>query len=256
MSQRLTVSSCCLALPAALITLAVGCTPAPSGTPAPVADAGAETRPDTSGPGIDTGVDLQPPPSLSDAGQSQDAPPSDASGGDAPKPWPPPGTDYLTKIETEAQYNQLAGTISDVEFIIRRRGNDQAYPYPWDQYECVFERYRAPEPNQPANVVGHFQFLLSMDSSRAVGLYYGNAKSVGGNLIPGRLTLDKTKTPNVVRVGIENTTGLDPRNTDYPLDATVGQQIRERIMRCVPLASSFLFQVVCPGGSPFNCPLP
>ena len=86
--------------------------------------------------------------------------------------------------------------------------------------------------------------------------YFGDAKSVGGSLIPGRLFLDRTKNPKVVGVLIENTSGISSVNTDFPLDSAVGRLIRERIMRCVPFTSSFTFRMVCPGGTKFDCPVP
>jgi hypothetical protein len=95
-----------------------------------------------------------------------------------------------------------------------------------------------------------------MDPERALFLYYIDSKSVGGSLIPGRIGLDKTMNPNVVRILLENTTSLMSANNDFPLDATVGRQIRERMMRCVPFARSFVFFTVCPGGLKFDCPLP
>ncbi|HET6281009.1 MAG TPA: hypothetical protein VFH73_08585, partial [Polyangia bacterium] len=119
-------------------------------------------------------------------------------------------------------------------------------PYPWDRYECVFETGYL-----------HVEFLQEMDASRAVGLYFGDAKSEAGSLIPGRLKLDQTRIPNVMRVTIENFQGgfMGPP-AYFPLDATVVRLLRERIMRCVPFAGSFTFFMFCPTGNSTDCPLP
>jgi len=133
-----------------------------------------------------------------------------------------------------------------VPFIMRRRPSDKGYPYPWDGHECVFEDGR----------FVHLKFLEAMDPERALYLYYADAKSIGGSLIPGRLYRDATKNPKVVRVLFENTTGLTSVRTDFPLDAATGAFLREQLSRCVPFAGSLAISVVCPGGTAYDCPLP
>jgi hypothetical protein len=164
----------------------------------------------------------------------------------ASKPWPPPGTAYLTKLATEADYNQLAsqGTRGDVPFIIRRLANDHLYPYPWDSYECVFE---------PGASV-HIDFLEAIDPDRALFLYYGESKRPEGTLIPGRIRFDKTKTPPLTTVGFENTRNLIDPPLAYALDPAVFPLLRERIKRCVPFTTNFTFLMICPDGK--GCPLP
>jgi hypothetical protein len=237
-------------LAVALIGFTFGCTPSESGVdamPSPGPDMGGPATPDVPQPMPEAGVDLPNEPT-NDV-PPNDGPPSDggADAGDAPKPWPPPGTAYLTKLETEGDYNQLTATGrgGGVPFIIRRRGNDQPYPYPWDLYECVFE---------PPGI--HVEFLEMMDPQRALYLYYNDAKSRGGSLIPGRLSLTKTGNSKLVGVSIENFQGLTvpSANVFFPLEPAVTQLIRERMARCVPFATSFTFSMICPDGS--NCPMP
>ncbi|HET6284608.1 MAG TPA: hypothetical protein VFH73_26870, partial [Polyangia bacterium] len=218
-------------LSVAVTVFTIGCTAAVSSNDAgPLAEpeVAAPAQVDAAAPAPDAGVDRSSPPdagafdlpaeSQTDAGSEA---PADTSAVDGPRPWPPPGTDYLTKLASEADYNQLAGTSTGggVAFIIRRRANDQAYPYPWDRYECVFETGYL-----------HVEFLQRMDASRAVGLYFGDAKSEAGSLIPGRLKLDQTRSPNVMKVTIENFQGgfMGPP-AYFPLDATVVRLLRERI---------------------------
>ncbi|HET6281112.1 MAG TPA: hypothetical protein VFH73_09100 [Polyangia bacterium] len=241
------------ALTAALIVLPMGCTAAGSGVdalPSPTPDTAAPAGPDV----------LQPTPEASvDRPSSPDADPADLPGEleadartDAPSdlygpstPWPPPGTSYLTRLATEADYNQLAdqGSRKDVvSFIIRRLSSDHLYPYPWDSYECVFE---------PGASI-HIDFLQGLDPDRALFLYYGEAKRPEGTLIPGRIRFDKTKTPNVATVGFENTRNLI--GSPFPLDPAVFPILRERIKRCAPFATNFTFLMICPDGK--GCPLP
>ena len=254
-------------LPVVLTVCIMGCTAAVSGTDArrPTdPDAGNPAPVDAVPPGPDTGVDRPSPadggtpPDLTAESQSDahadaqtDVPVdarADASAGDAPRAWPPPGTDYLTKLESQADYDKLSSTNIEhgVAFIIRRRTNDVAYPYPWDSYECVFETGYL-----------HVEFLQRMDPARAVTLYFGDAKSEPGTLIPGRLMLDETKNPKVMKVTFENFQGGFMSAPFYfPLDATVRRLLRERIMRCVPFTTNFSFFMFCPTGNSTDCPLP
>ena len=241
------------AAPAGVLTLlAVGCTAAPTAVtpPASGADAAGSMPADASAPPVDAprppvdaGVD-QPLPS--DAGSSDlpaDAPVADAPAADGPKAWPPPGTDYLTKLETIAQYNQLVGMRGGLPFIIRRLANDKTFPYPWDRYECVFEH----------GMDAHLEFLERMDPMRAFQIYFVDAKSPGGSLIPGRMAVDGTDRKKV-HVTFENVRLLTPTDSSYPLDPAVIPIIRDRITRCVSFATTFVFSMICPGGQP--CPLP
>jgi hypothetical protein len=244
----------------------MGCTAAVSGTDArrpPDPDAGNPMPVDAVAPGPDTGVDRPSPADGNGADMPGDAQTesrgdaqsdvqadtrADASTGDAPRTWPPPGTDYLTKLESQADYDKLSSTTNNhgVAFIIRRRANDVAYPHPWDSYECVFETGYL-----------HVEFLQKMDPARAVTLYFGDAKSEPGSLIPGRLMLDETQNPKVMKVTIENYQGGFMSAPSYfPLDATVRRLLRERIMRCVPFAGNFTFFMFCPTGNSVDCPLP
>ena len=240
-------------LVAPLIVFAIGCSApvtsgvgmdasAPVDVPRPLPDVVADAGVDQTVAADAGAVDL-PGESTNDA-RTNDA---GADAVDAPKPWPPPGTAYLVKLESEADYNQLLanGKGGGVPFIIRRRANDLAYPYPWDLYECVFE---------PAGI--HVEFLEMMDPQRALYLYYNDAKSRGGSLIPGRLSLTKTGNSRLVSVSIENFQGLTvPSPTVFfPLEPAVTQLIRERMARCIPFATSFTFSMICPDGS--NCPMP
>lgn len=171
---------------------------------------------------------------------------TDGSTTDAPKAWPPPGELYLTKLETEADYDRLAAGGADglgVPFIMRRRGNDQAYPYPWDRYECVFNEAR----------LLHLDFLGAIDPERAVQLYFVDAKSVGGGLLPGRVEIERTGVPPTVNVRFENFPSLMQIGY-FPLDAATVAAIRERIGRCVSFPATFVFSMVCPEGD--FCPLP
>lgn len=235
----------------AFLTLAaVGCTAAPTSVtpPSPGVDAAdgmpADVSPppaDAPPPPADVGVEQTPP---GDGGSSDvhlDA--SSAEAADAPKAWPPPGTDYLTKLETIADYNQLVETRSGLAFIIRRLANDKTFPYPWDRYECVFEY----------GMDAHLEFLERMDPTRALQIYFNDAKSPMGSLIPGRMSVDGTDKKKV-RVLFENTRLLISTDSSYPLDPAVIPIIRDRIARCVPFATTFTFSMVCPGGQ--SCPLP
>ena len=160
---------------------------------------------------------------------------------DGPQPWPPPGTDYLTQLTSKADYDQLRSR-GAVTFIMRRRGDDQVYPYPWDSYECVFTAHE------------HLAFLERMDPTRALQLYYRDSKQPESSLIPGRITLVSDTGTDSMKIWVENTSGLN-LVPNYMLDATVATFVRERIARCVPFITQFTFVVVCPNGA-FDCPLP
>jgi hypothetical protein len=245
----------------AAVLLSIGCTAAPGGMgamPPPGADGGAPAAIDATDALPPVADALADRSSASEAGAAEGANESreevaaaDASSGDGAKPWwpstqpwPAPGTEYLSKLETEAQFDQLRGTRGGLPFIIRRLANGAAFPYPWDGYECVFE----------SGMAAHLEFLEKIDPTRALGLYYGDAKSPDGSLIPGRLSLDKTKTPNVMVVGFENERLISPTDTFFPLDPAVFPLLRERIKRCVPFVSAFTYSMLCPGKK--TCPLP
>lgn len=260
-----------LPLAVALASFTIGCAPSASGA----ADATPPSRPDlgmtpASDATPDATIDRQ---SLPDAvpvdllddlrpdaqtdvrsdGQADarpdaqmDAPSELPPGFAASTPWIPPGTAYLTKLATQADYDQLLGAVPggvSLPFIIRRRANDHLYPYPWDRYECVFE---------PPGL--HLDFLQRMDPERAILLYYSEAKRPEGTLIPGQASLDKTRTPNVMRIRLENFRNLMGPPVVYPLEPAVIPFIRERIGRCIPFATAFTFSMSCPDGK--DCPLP
>ena len=232
----------------AAVLLPIGCQAAGSGMgamPPPGADGGPAPASDALPLVPEAGVDVPSPGETSSVDlPAESRPGTDALADAGPKPWPPPGTEYLPKLETEAQFDQLRGTRSGLPFIIRRLANDAAFPYPWDRYECVFE----------FGMAAHLEFLEMIDPDRAVYLYYRDAKSPEGSLIPGRLSLDKTRTPNVMRVGFENERLISPTDTHFPLDPAVFPILRERIKRCVPFVSTFEFSMLCPGK--MSCPLP
>ncbi|HEY0711202.1 MAG TPA: hypothetical protein VGF45_00890, partial [Polyangia bacterium] len=171
-----------------------------------------------------------------------------AAPADAPRAWPPPGTDYLTSVTNQTEYDRLARPSNDrsIPFLMRRRGEGDSYPYPWDGYECTF-----------AHDALHLDFLRRMDPTRAVQLYFVDAKSENGTLIPGRIKVDTTKPGNSFHVIIENFSGgfMGPA-AYFPLDPVTGQHIRERIKRCVPFATNFTFASFCPTGNRMDCPLP
>ena len=252
-----------LPLAAALAFFIIGCTPSASGVdamPSPKPDIGVTPAVDASvdrpflpdaGP-VDLPDELKPDTQTdvrSDAqadvlSDGQMDAPSELPPGFAPStPWPAPGTAYLTKLATQADYDQLLGAGQSLPFIIRRRANDHTYPYPWDRYECVFE---------PPGL--HVDFLQRVDAERAVFLYYSEAKRPEGTLIPGQASLDKTRTPNVMRVHFENFRNLIGTPAVFPLEPAVIPLIRERITRCISFTTSFTFSMSCPDGR--DCPLP
>ncbi|HEY0710399.1 MAG TPA: hypothetical protein VGG33_26570 [Polyangia bacterium] len=160
---------------------------------------------------------------------------------DAPQPWPPPGVLYLTNIPTLAAYTQLHQNRREVPFFFRRRGNDGVYPYPWDRDECIF--------HVP---ISHLSFLRQIDPERAVRLYFEDAKSEAGSLIPGRFIVDETD-ETAIKVLFENTVGLMATPV-FPLDATAAAELRARFMRCVPFARRYEFLKMCEDGE--ACALP
>jgi hypothetical protein len=166
---------------------------------------------------------------------------NDTNDTDAPVTWPPPGVLYLTKMTSVDDYTRLSQNRREVPFFIRRRGNDDVYPYPWNENECIF--------HVP---ISHLSFLRQIDPDRAVRLYYVDAKTKDGNLIPGRFVTEETA-PTEVTVLFENTVGLMSTPT-FTLEPTVAAQLRERFMRCVPFGTSFKFLMVCEDGE--LCPLP
>ncbi|HEY0712025.1 MAG TPA: hypothetical protein VGF45_05090 [Polyangia bacterium] len=210
---------------------------------APAVDTGAmaEARPP-----IDAGADSMP---MLDAGTSDSSMPvPDAAGTtrpDAPKAWPPPGPDYLTSLATYADYQRMSEQhrTKSASFIIRRKGNSDTYPYPWDMHECIF---------MPENE--HIDFLTKMDPARAVQIYFSDAKSANGPLMVGRVVVESTRAPFSAEVYVQNYGGVMNVTNYIPLDAMTGQQIRDRIKRCVPFATSFIYFSFC-AGAPY-CPLP
>jgi hypothetical protein len=158
-----------------------------------------------------------------------------ATGGDATAEtdaaatmWPPPGNDYLVRLEPEADVRKHGAT-----FIIRRRGNDTVYPHPWDSHECVF-----------SGSFTHLGFLERMDPARALQLYYRDAKSPEGSLLPGRIVIDLAKSPPDVAIQFENFR-LGAPDTVFPLEASVVATLRERIARCFPFAKNPSFTMFC-----------
>jgi hypothetical protein len=251
--------------------LTTGCSATPAGGPTPIGgnehDAALPdvtrpdaTRPDVSQATFDARADGSSPADttgLVDAPEVRPDrdPPSDAPAvnadavSDGPRRWPPPGTAYLTRLDTSAQYDQLAaqlaGTSGSVLFLIRRRANDAKYPYPWDEYECIFET------DVMSTQGGHLPFLYAMDKDRATNLYFVDSKTQDGNLIPGRFI--RTGGTNELKVLFENIVGLSGAST-FSLDS-VARFLRDRISRCVRFTTSFRFVQFC-GSASTECPLP
>ncbi len=166
-------------------------------------------------------------------GTSTDAS-SSTSGSDAAVPdakptvWPPPGDDYFTQIQTDQQFTALGSP--EVMFIVRRPGIGAEVPYPWDRFECIFQN--------PKKYRFHLDFLNKIDPDRAVQLYFAHAKSPSGGLILGGVILRG----GTLRIQIENFPLFTP-NTHFPLAPQVIQEIRERILRCMPFAAGLKIEV-------------
>ena len=163
----------------------------------------------------------------------------------APKPWPPQGEKYLTRIDRAAQFDALARD-SEVLFFLRRGTNDRLYPYPWDQHECVFQNTKLYE---------HFPFLQAMDSDRAVVLYIGEARSEKGSLLAGRVRRVRSQSQTTLAALLENWAGFDLVGPSFPLAPATVQGIRERLIRCLPFGAGLPMKIemFC-GGSGNTCP--
>ncbi|HEY0713240.1 MAG TPA: hypothetical protein VGF45_11245, partial [Polyangia bacterium] len=99
--------------------------------------------------------------------------------------------------------------------------------------------------------ISHLSVVRQIEPDRAIQLYFVDAKSNAGNLLPGRFITEPTATE--VTVLFENTVGLMATPV-FPLDPATAAQLRARFMRCVPFGTSFKFLMVCEDGE--TCPLP